>query len=164
MSRVVGEVRPSYVFVENSAHLSHRGLDRIAGDLAALGYDSTWDVFSGRASGAWHERKRLFVLAWRLPDAIESGQRLRITESTEESEEAQRICRASWCHSATRETVYWDVEPELVRMVDGLADRVDAAKRISALGNGQIPAVAARAWRTLRNRIGRRIWNERINL
>jgi DNA (cytosine-5)-methyltransferase 1 len=42
---------------------------------------------------------------------------------------------------------WWDVEPGLVRVVHGVAHRVD---RIRALGNGQVPAVVAGAWETLR--------------
>ncbi len=42
----------------------------------------------------------------------------------------------------------WDTEPEVGRMVHGVAHRVD---RIAALGNGQVPAVAATAWEMLLN-------------
>ena len=40
----------------------------------------------------------------------------------------------------------WSVEPELGRVADGVANRVD---RLRAIGNGQVPAVAALAWRRL---------------
>jgi DNA (cytosine-5)-methyltransferase 1 len=43
-------------------------------------------------------------------------------------------------------TNWWDVEPEVGRVVDGVASRVD---RLRALGNGQVPAVVALAWRML---------------
>jgi hypothetical protein len=36
-ARIIGEVRPRYVIVENVAALLGRGLDRVLGDLAALG-------------------------------------------------------------------------------------------------------------------------------
>ena len=38
---------------------------------------------------------------------------------------------------------WWEIEPELGRMADGVANRVD---RLKAIGNGQVPAVAAAAW------------------
>jgi DNA (cytosine-5)-methyltransferase 1 len=41
---------------------------------------------------------------------------------------------------------WWEVEPNMGRMADGVADRVD---RLKAIGNGQVPAVAATAWRIL---------------
>jgi len=41
---------------------------------------------------------------------------------------------------------WWQTEPELGRVADGVADRVD---RLKALGNGQVSAVVALAWDTL---------------
>ena len=40
MARIIGEVRPRFVLVENSPMLTSRGLGRVLGDLAALGYDA----------------------------------------------------------------------------------------------------------------------------
>ena len=45
MSRIIGEVRPKYVLVENSPMLVHRGLTRVTSDLAKMGYDAKWGVF-----------------------------------------------------------------------------------------------------------------------
>lgn len=63
MARVVGEVRPRFVFVENSPALVTRGLDRVIGDLTALGYDSRWIVMGAADVGAPHQRDRLWLLA-----------------------------------------------------------------------------------------------------
>lgn len=41
---------------------------------------------------------------------------------------------------------WWDAEPTVGRVVDRMAHRVD---RLRAIGNGQVPAVARRAWREL---------------
>ena len=41
---------------------------------------------------------------------------------------------------------WWEVEPDVGRVADGVADQLD---RLAALGNGQVPAVAAAAWRLL---------------
>ena len=41
---------------------------------------------------------------------------------------------------------FWSTEPNVDRVVDGLADRVD---RLKAIGNGQVPLCAATAWRVL---------------
>src|SRR4051812_43983099 len=46
MRRIVGEVGPRFVFVENSPVLTSRGLGTVLGDLAALGYDARWGVLS----------------------------------------------------------------------------------------------------------------------
>jgi DNA (cytosine-5)-methyltransferase 1 len=48
MARIIGEVRPRYVLVENSPILTSRGLDVVLGDLAAMGYDAEWGVLGAR--------------------------------------------------------------------------------------------------------------------
>lgn len=63
MARVIGEVRPRYVFVENSPLLVSRGLDVVLSDLAEMGYDATWGIISARDAGAPHLRKRIWILA-----------------------------------------------------------------------------------------------------
>ena len=63
-ARIVRALRPSIVFIENVAALVGRGLDRVLGDLAALGFDAEWDVFRASDVGAPHQRARLFVLAY----------------------------------------------------------------------------------------------------
>ena len=63
MARVVGEVRPQYVFVENSPMLVTRGLERVLGDLTALGYDARWTVMGAADVGANHQRDRIWIVA-----------------------------------------------------------------------------------------------------
>lgn len=64
MARIVGEVRPKFVFVENSPMLTSRGLDRVLGDLAALGYDAEWMCLSAAECGARHKRDRIWIQAY----------------------------------------------------------------------------------------------------
>ena len=63
MARIVGEIRPRYVFVENSPALVGRGLAVVLGDLAALGYDARWTVLGAHHVGAPHRRGRIWILA-----------------------------------------------------------------------------------------------------
>jgi len=63
MARVVCEVRPKYVFVENSPMLTSRGLGVVLGDLAEIGYDAEWKVLGADDVGAPHRRKRIWILA-----------------------------------------------------------------------------------------------------
>lgn len=64
-ARIIDEVRPRYVFVENVSALLVRGIDVVLGSLAELGFDAEWG--SARASdvGAPHRRERIFILAHR---------------------------------------------------------------------------------------------------
>jgi DNA (cytosine-5)-methyltransferase 1 len=63
MARIIGEVRPRHVFVENSPALLTRGLGRVLGDLAALGYDCRWTVLGAADVGAPHQRDRFWLVA-----------------------------------------------------------------------------------------------------
>jgi DNA (cytosine-5)-methyltransferase 1 len=53
-------------------------------------------------------------------------------------------------HAAIERGSWWSSEPALGRVAHGVAHRVD---RLTAIGNGQVPAVAALAWQTLMTRI-----------
>ena len=63
MARIIGEVRPRLVFVENSPVLTSRGLDRVLGDLAEMGFDAKWGVVSAEDVGAPHRRERIWIVA-----------------------------------------------------------------------------------------------------
>lgn len=60
------DVGPRFVFLENVPGLVRNGLAPILADLATLGFDAEWGVFSCAALGASHRRERLFILAHRL--------------------------------------------------------------------------------------------------
>ena len=64
VARIIGEVRPGVVFLENVPGLRKRGLSVMLRDLAALGYDAEWGCFTASEAGAPHRRTRLFLLAY----------------------------------------------------------------------------------------------------
>ena len=63
-ARIISEVRPRYVIVENVAALLGRGLDRVLGDLAAIGFDAEWHCLPASAVGAPHRRDRVWIVAY----------------------------------------------------------------------------------------------------
>jgi len=63
-ARLIGELRPRFVIVENVPGLLVRGMDRVLGDLAALGFDAEWDCIPAAALGAPHLRARIWLLAY----------------------------------------------------------------------------------------------------
>ena len=72
MARIIHEVRPRYAFVENSPMLTSRGLGRVLGDLASMGFDARWGVLGAADVGANHQRDRIWIVArWKgdLPHA-----------------------------------------------------------------------------------------------
>jgi DNA (cytosine-5)-methyltransferase 1 len=62
MARIIHEVRPGYVFVENSPMLTSRGLGRVLGDLASMGFDARWGVLGAADVGANHQRDRIWIV------------------------------------------------------------------------------------------------------
>ncbi|QRY69156.1 DNA cytosine methyltransferase [Ensifer sp. PDNC004] len=62
--RLIRELRPRFVIVENVAALLGRGLDRVLGDLAALGLDAEWHCIPAAALGARHRRDRIWIVAY----------------------------------------------------------------------------------------------------
>jgi len=73
--RVADEIRPQELFLENSPAITSRGLGRVLGDLAELGFDAEWCVLSASAVGAPHFRARWWCLARRTvahPDSNHS--------------------------------------------------------------------------------------------
>lgn len=63
MARVIREVGPAHVLVENSPMLTSRGLGDVLGDLASLGFDARWGVLGADDAGAPHIRKRIWIVA-----------------------------------------------------------------------------------------------------
>ena len=63
MARIIGEVGPRYALVENSPMLTSRGLGRVLGDLAEMGYDARWGVLGAVHAGAPHKRERIWIVA-----------------------------------------------------------------------------------------------------
>ncbi len=61
MARVVGEILPQFVLVENSPMLVGRGLGLVLGDLAEMGYDAEWGIVGAHHAGAPHKRDRIWI-------------------------------------------------------------------------------------------------------
>lgn len=170
MHRIVCEVRPRYVFVENSPALTSRGLGRVLGDLAASGYDAAWMVLGAADVGAPHRRDRIWILATEaeredvFSHADLRGFQLQNKSCTGEAEVSGvgvccvsnasnascERCEEQWRSGAAGEEVsaagccgWWSSEPAVGRVAHGVAHRVD---RLKSIGNGQVPLVAATAF------------------
>jgi DNA (cytosine-5)-methyltransferase 1 len=131
MARVICEVRPRFVFVENSPMLTSRGLGTVLGDLASMGFDARWGVLGAADVGAPHQRDRIWILANANGSQCQRNQRTKrgIAERTNTSKQG-----------------WWEIEPNVGRVAHGVAARVD---RLKAIGNGQVSEVARRAWEVL---------------
>ena len=71
--RIIRELRPRYVLVENVSGLLARGMGRVLGDLSTIGYDAEWEVLSAADVGAPHLRKRVFIVADAQGSGLQGG-------------------------------------------------------------------------------------------
>ena len=64
MHRIISELRPRIVVMENVPAITFRGLDTVLGSLSEIGYDAEWTIISAAQFGAPHLRKRWFCVAY----------------------------------------------------------------------------------------------------
>ena len=170
MLRIVGEVRPAYVFGENSPALRTNGLDEIIAALASIGYDSRWITLGAESVGLNHKRHRLWFYAADTHregleghagnDAGEKGRQDPIGSAADVAFRScafcgyihEEECGAYGCANCEADGPGGNYDygtgllPRIAGMGHGVADWLD---RIKAVGNGQVPAVAALAWKIL---------------
>lgn len=192
MARIIHEVRPKFVFVENSPMLTSRGLGTVLGDLASMGFDARWGVLGAANVGAPHQRDRIWIVAnskctglerredgweqevsrsggggsladtnsirWRPSNDGQSkatiwsqgfkqscwGSNNVVNTGSGRHELSERKIRTR--RDSSEYTSWWESEPDVGRVANGVAARVD---RLEAIGNGQVPLVARTAWETL---------------
>jgi DNA (cytosine-5)-methyltransferase 1 len=140
MARIVGEVRPRFVFVENSPMLTIRGLGRVLGDLASMGYDTRWGVIAAGHIGGSHLRERIWILANSKCRDVQKSQLQQRIVYKEIKEASSRYMHA------LNHVLEWPDKDRISRGDDGIPNSMD---RIKAIGNAQVPAVAATAWKIL---------------
>lgn len=139
MARIIREVGPRHVFVENAATLTSRGLGVVLGDLASMGFDARWGVLGACCAGASHRRERMWITG--VADSGEVGHQ----RSAEECQLGRR--RFELDHlGEDRPRRAGGGFTGVLRAPHDVPGRVD---RVRALGNGQVPAVAALAWEVL---------------
>jgi DNA (cytosine-5)-methyltransferase 1 len=136
-ARIIRELRPAWVLAENVSGLlsseTGRFFSGVLRDLAECGYDAEWQVFPAAAFGAPHRRERVFIVAYPFSQgqSVVPGQ-----------------CATAWAYGGIKPVSgdWWDSEPPVGRVVNGVSRRVD---RLRSLGNAVVPQVVE--W------IGRRI-------
>nr|DAR57932.1 MAG TPA: Cytosine specific methyltransferase [Caudoviricetes sp.] len=143
MARVIREVQPAYVFAENSPLLACRGLEVVLASLAEMGYDAKWCVLGAGHLGYPTKRERLWLLG---RHHMHHGKR----HDAQQGSAAHPAVKV-WSSEKFGALQNVDCNRMLAdgffaRTPDGVADWMD---RVKAIGNGQVPAVAAIAWQIL---------------
>lgn len=161
VARLIGELRPRYVILENVGALLYRGLDAVLGTLASLGYDAEWHCIPASSIGAPHRRDRIWIIAYpggeqhqskgdaewwtaseglpqtTLADALRGG-RSRPGQPLKPSNSAQIIQRQAIDAFHGGVPGVWATEPDVGRVANGVPDR---AHRLKALGNAVVPQI-----------------------
>jgi DNA (cytosine-5)-methyltransferase 1 len=132
-ARIIGEVRPRYVIVENVAALLGRGLSRVLGDLAALGYDAEWHCIPASAVGAPHRRDRVWIVGysnakrcgWGSDDQGQASSTGNGTAPT--SVDTGRVASERYGPNIREISQFnwWLTEPRLGQFTDGLPSKMD---------------------------------------
>ena len=144
--RLVGELRPGFVIVENVAALlsgpsERRGgwFGRVLGDLAECGYDAEWENIPAAAVGAPHLRERVWLVAYRSENGNSEQPVAHIGENGARAERSREPNQLPCILGGARSFLQpFPVEPRIHRMVDGLSSNMD---RIAACGNAVVPQI-----------------------
>ena len=148
--RIVRALLPRFVLVENVSGLLIRGLGRVLGDMATLGYDAEWDMLAASDFGAPHIRERLFLLAYDrkqrwMEDEVKNIFVGQIVQSQTNRPKAQKAWGQDFGRRVGRSGRPMP-DSRFCGVDDGVPSRMD---RVGACGNAVVPQVAE--W------IGRRI-------
>jgi DNA (cytosine-5)-methyltransferase 1 len=137
-ARVIRQLRPRFVLLENTPGLLSCGFDDVLGELAQCGYDAEWSLLSACSMGAPHTRERVFIVAYPAGSMGQEGLRLgkQRTESQIQHE-----------HDIATEVLRMEAAHRNCGVPERIPGRVDHRTRL--IGNAVVPQVAE--W------IGRRI-------
>jgi len=152
-ARLIGELRPRYVIVENVSGLLSRGMGDVLGELAAVGYDSEWHGIPARALGAPHRRDRVWIVGYSnsdsQPNGAEHAEMAIMRGSLSDTASIRRVDDYSETRSTRAPIVQrrllqssgngqWAIEPGVGRVADGVPNRTH---RLRALGNAVVPQI-----------------------
>jgi DNA (cytosine-5)-methyltransferase 1 len=139
-ARLISEIRPRYVIVENVPGLLARGMDTVLGDLAEIGYDAEWESISAASIGAPHIRERVWIVAYPQGIGFGDGDDMPESESSGGSQTDRKVFSSRYTSSVIRrmEKGGWPCEPAIHRVAHGVSNRMD---RTRALGNAVVPQI-----------------------
>ena len=90
VKRIIGEVSPRILFLENVSNINNTIGPSIVGDLAEMGFDAAWCVVRASDLGAPHRRARWFIMA--IANTYNSNEsNMRIHESFEGSSKLEKV-------------------------------------------------------------------------
>lgn len=162
-ARIVREIRPSFILVENvSGLLADGALGIVLGDMAQMGFDAEWAMFPAGAVGAPHLRERVFIVAYargiaRTDPRAELGfitKEVGWTKQTFGRKNWKQLEMGSWrdLSPSQLQEISGCSEPPLLRMDDGVAEWMDEIKGgLKCCGNGVVSVHSIPAWKRIKD-------------
>lgn len=140
VARLIRELGPKYIILENVAALLSRGIDRVLGDLAALGFDAEWHCIPASAVGARHRRYRVWIIAY--ADKIGWDCLVKSVEKRPSWFDTSGLEKGNFHRppnlSVPMGRLYADPRGGIHRLDDGVPVALD---RLGALGNAVVPQI-----------------------
>lgn len=137
MYRIVREVRPKYVLIENSPMLLIRGFEQVLCDLSEIGYYAEWKCIQNKVFGFPHNRERLYCIAY---DSYQIRREKIYNEGTIFNPKSRSFEIQGGKFSRMSCSSFWTEDySEFLRMDDGISYNVH---RLEAIGNAVNPVVA----------------------
>lgn len=129
--RIICDLRPRFIVVENVAALLARGAGRVLADLASVGYDAEWQTIQASDVGAPHTRARLFIVAYTNSVNGQAGMGTVENRTTQVFTDGNR----------QRFPIWLQTTDPFIGMDDGLSAELYRG-RGKAIGNAVVPQVA----------------------
>lgn len=169
--RIINQVKPKWVIIENVDRLVKHGLEEVLNDLAKIRYDAEWAIIQASHIGAKHKRPRVWIVAYPCEQRHDGNSREgRSVRANEERNDSYLSKEWKQCkpesgpngkifserfmqaieNSCSRK---WSVEPNIPRVVDGLPKELERSRkqRIKQLGNAIVPQIAELIGREIMN-------------
>lgn len=136
-ARLIREIRPKYVIVENVTDLLGAGFGIILGDLASCGYDAEWDCIPATFVGGKHYRERVWLVSYTGSERLdrEHGE----GKSKGNSRGIFDAISRKISRSPNRKN--WLPEPAIPRVVNGVPRRMERIGRTKGIGNSVVPDI-----------------------
>jgi DNA (cytosine-5)-methyltransferase 1 len=157
--RIIRQILPNFIFVENVSELLGGGIGVVLGSLAEIGYDAKWTSVSAQDVGAPHKRNRVFCLAYPKKlfcDVCDNQSERKISQlgngcgspNIRDSKGFGISRRRSIINASNMREIgkQWDTEPGMDRVAHGVKNRL---VRFRCLGNAVVPQQAALAFQIL---------------
>lgn len=172
--RIIRDLRPRVAIMENVPALTFRGLDRVLGSLSEIGYNGEWQTISAAEMGAWHQRKRIWIVAYSNSNSesrqsVYARKRQRelvsnignarstvgeisdpVRTGLQKSRKKQNGEDRKQSRGMSSASDWWSTESAVGRVAHGVPRRVD---RLKGLGNSIVPQIAELLFNTIKELI-----------